>query len=220
MKKLLFFALAAAIAALSSCSGGGNKTDKKADSTKTKDSIAKTSSGTGRYKMKSGILTQTTTTMGMTMNMTVYFDDYGNKQCTETKSSMGTNNISLTLDGYQYSINLMSKTGTKTKIPKTGDNKNIDFSSLTADMMKQMKITKLGTEEVMGKTCDKYSMDDAAMSMKATYWVWNGIALKMESAVMGFKSTILTTKIDENATIPADKFEIPKDIKITDFDKK
>jgi hypothetical protein len=220
MRKLLFLAAAVAFAALTSC-GGSGKTDSKTDSTKTKDKTENTG-GNGKYKMKSGILTQTMTMMGMTQKVTVYFDDYGNKENKETEADMGMvqmDNISLTLDGYLYSIDMSRKIGTKMKIPKTS-NKDIDFNKLTEDMMKSMNITKLGTETVLGKTCDKYSMDDASLKMKIIYCVWDGIPLKMESETMGIKSTLVTTKIDENASVPADKFEIPKDVKITDFDKK
>ena len=223
MKKLLFFAAAIAFAALTSCSGGG-KTNGSTDSTKTKDSTAaKAPVSGGRYKMKSGMLEQTLTTMMMTQHVTIYFDDYGNKQSKETKSDMGMDNLSITKDGFVYDIDLIKKIGKKIKIPSTGDVKNINYSQLSEDMMKQMKITKLGTEDVLGKTCDKYSIDDAAMKMKVTNWVWNGIPLKSESEMtamgMGIKTTIITTKIDENAAVPADKFEIPAGIKLTDFGK-
>ena len=65
------------------------------------------------------------------------------------------------------------------------------------------------TEEIMGKTCDKYTMDDPALKMKSTYSVWNGIPLKSEIDMAGVKATVTTTKIEENASIPAEKFEIP-----------
>jgi hypothetical protein len=227
MKKLLLFATAVAIAALTSC-GGGGKTDSATDSTKTKDTTAKATVSSGKYKIKSGILNQTMTTMGMTMKVNIYFDDFGSKECMETKGEMDmgmggkvttANNINLIKDGYTYDINLLNKAGTKMKIPTTGPKKDVDFNNLTEDLMKQMKITKLGTEDVMGKTCDKYSMNDATTSMKGTYWVWNGIPLKTEIDIAGVKATTTTTKIDESAVILADKFEIPAGIKITDLGK-
>jgi hypothetical protein len=227
MKKLLFFAAAVAFAALTSCSGGGSK-DNATDSTKTKDGSETAATGNGKYKLKSGIIEQTSSTMGMKQNITVYFDDYGSKECTETKSEMDMgiagkikiHNISLMKDGYMYSIDMTNKSGTKTKVGSMGGKKEIDFSAMTEDMMKQMKITKLGTEVLLGKTCDKYSMDDAALGMKGTYSVWEGIPLKSEVDMAGIKATITTTKIDENATVPAEKFEVPAGIKITDMDKK
>ncbi len=222
MKKLLFFAAAIAFAALTACSGGGKKNG-STDSTKSKDSTsAKAPVGTGMYKMKSGIIEQTMTEMGMTSNITTWFDDYGNKRATETKTDMGMvkmDKMNLVKEGYDYSFDVIKKTGTKTKIPAMGDNKNINFNNLSDEMMKQMKISKLGTEVVMGKTCDKYSMDDATMKTKSTFCVWNGIPMKTEMEVMGMKVTTITNKLEENASVPADKFEIPADVKITDLGK-
>lgn len=78
-------------------------------------------------------------------------------------------------------------------------------------------LSKQGTEEVMGKTCDKYTMDDPTLKMKSTYCVWNGIALKSEINMAGIVAKVTTKKIEENASVPATKFEIPKDIKITEM---
>lgn len=225
MKKLFIFAIAIASVYLISCSGEGKKTS-SADSSKTKDSTKETTTiSKGKYKLKSGILTMVSETMGMKQNMTLYFDDYGSRESVETIGEMDMGvagkvkiqNLSITKDGYSYSIDMTNKAGTKTKIPTTGNQKDIDFSNLTDDMMKQMKISKLGTEEIMGKTCDKYLMNDPALKMKSTYSVWNGIPLKSEIDMAGIKATVTTTKIEENCTVPAEKFEIPKDIKLTEM---
>lgn len=220
MKKLFIFAIAVALISFVSCSGDGKKTG-STDSTKTGDSTKEANStNQGKYKLKSAILSMTSETMGMTQSMTMYFDDYGNKECVETTGDvmgMKVHQLSITKDGYMYSIDLTAKTGTKSKIATGGKQQDIDFNNLTDEMMKQMKITKQGTEEILGKTCDKYSMDDPAMKMKSTYSVWNGIPLKSDIDMAGITAKVTTTKIEENASIPADKFEIPKDVKITDM---
>jgi hypothetical protein len=228
MKKLFFYSFVIALSALISCSGNGKKSDSTSDSTKTKDSTAKSDNIKGKFKMKSGIITMMSETMGMKQTITMYFDDYGSKHCTETKGEidMGAlgktemHNLNFAKDGYTYSIDLTKKTGTKMKSITTGKQKDIDFSKLTDDMMKQMKITKQGTEEVLGKTCDKYFLNDPDLKMKSSYCVWNGIPLKSEIDMGGIKATVTATKIEENASIPAEKFEIPKDIKITEVNTK
>ena len=85
------------------------------------------------------------------------------------------------------------------------------------DIAKEMNIKKVGTQSFLGKTCDKYTIDFKKQQMKGSYLVWNGIALKTEMTVMGMKTTIEATKIEENPTIPADKFEVPKGIKIQNY---
>ncbi|MGD0712082.1 MAG: hypothetical protein ABR968_12995 [Bacteroidales bacterium] len=224
MKKLFIYAIVIMMSALVSCSGGGKKSGSSTDSTKIKDSIAKAASN-GMYKLKSGIVTMVTETMGMKQTITMYFDDYGNKRSNETSGEidMGAlgktemHNLSFTKDGYMYNIDLVKKTGTKVKAPTSGNHKDIDFSKLSDDMMKQMKITKQGTEVVLGKTCDKYFMDDPTLKMKSTYCVWNGIPLKSEVDMGGMKATVTATKIQENVSVPADRFEIPKGITVREI---
>ena len=225
MKKLFVFAIAIVMLALASCSGGGKKSDSTTDSTKIKDSIAKAATAKGMYKLKSGIVTMESETMGMKQTIVMYFDDYGNKKSNETKGEidMGAlgkteiDNLTFSKDGYSYNIDLVKKTGTKRKKADFGKKKDIDFSKLSDDMMKQMKITKQGTEEVLGKTCDKYAMDDPAMRMKSTYCVWNGIPLKSVMDMGGIKATVTATKVEENVSVPADKFDVPSGITITEM---
>jgi outer membrane lipoprotein-sorting protein len=157
-------------------------------------------------------------------DMSIYFDDFGNKECVETMGSMDMgmagkvqmHQMLITKDGYLYSFDMTNKTGTKTKINTGGSQKEIDFSNMTDEMMKQMKITKGGTEVLLGKSCQQYSMEDPTLKMKSTYSVWNGIPLKSEVEISGIVAKVTATKLEENATIPAEKFEIPKDVKITE----
>jgi hypothetical protein len=224
MKKLIIYAAAVAFIFFVSCSGDSKKNDSSSDSTKTKDSTEKVSSSGEKYKMKSGIITMVSETMGMKQEMIMYFEDHGNRECVETTGEMDMgmagkvkiHNLSITKDGYVYSLDLTNKTGTKTKVLTSGSHRDIDFNNLTDDMMKQMKITKEGTEVIMGKTCDKYTLNDPTLKMKSSYSVWNGLPLKSEIDMAGIKATVTTTKIEEDASIPAEKFEVPKDIKITE----
>lgn len=227
MKKILFLLTAFAFNTLISCSGDNKKINDSADSTASKNSTEKVVKTNKKYQLKSGIITMISGTMGMTQTMTLYFDDYGNKECAETmgemdmgivgKVHMPQQLLAITKDGYAYNIDMTNKSGTKTKIMPNRMQKDIDFSNLTEDMMKQMKITKQGTEVLLGRTCDKYSMYEPALKMKSSYSVWNGIPLKSEVNIAGIVAKTITTKIEENCVIPAERFEIPKDIKITEL---
>jgi hypothetical protein len=80
-----------------------------------------------------------------------------------------------------------------------------------------MSIKKEGTETLLGKTCDKFSMNYEKMKTKANYSVWKGIALKTEMDMMGMKVNMIATKLEENATIAADKFEVPAGVNIKEI---
>lgn len=227
MKNLLTILSAVLIATFVSCSGGSDKTKDQNDTTKTSDSTKSTSKNKGKYNLKSAIIDMNIETMGMVQKMTLYFDDYGAKECSETVYSMDmgmagkieTHSMMITKDGYIYNFDLTNKTGTKSKIAENtkGKTDNIDFNNLTAEMMKEMKITKEGTETVLGKTCEKYKMDNSDLGMKSSYCVWDGIPLKYEVDMEGIVAKATTTKLQENVEVPAEKFEIPKDIKITEI---
>lgn len=227
MKKLIILLSAIIIATFVACSGGSKKSNDKSDSTKAGDSTKSTSESKGKFNMKSGIIAMDIETMGIVQKMTMYFDDYGAKECNETVYNMDmgmagkieTHSMMITKDGYMYNIDLTNKTGTKSRVVPNAKGKtdNIDFNNMTADMMKEMKITKEGTETVMGKSCNKYKMDNTDLGMKSSYCVWNGIPLKYEINMEGIIAKATTTKIEENAFVPAEKFEIPKDIKITEM---
>lgn len=223
MKKFFILLFAVTVSLIIACSGGSNKKDNTNDTLNKKDTVnADSASVKGKYTLKSGIITMKIETMGMKQDMTVYFDDYGTRECTETVYAMDmgmagkieTHNMTITRDGYIYNLDLVNKTGTKTKLiyNKKGKTDNIDFNHISPDNMKELNITKEGTEQVLDKTCDKYSMSCPDLNIKATYYIWNGFSLKWETNMMGIVTKYTSTKIEENATVPAEKFEIPKDI--------
>lgn len=212
MKKTILLFVAATTLIFSSC-----KNDSKSDSAKGSDStktavVDKTPKG--KYSLKSGIVEMKSQVMGMEQKQVLFFDEYGAKECIEVTASMfgqKIHNLNINKDGYAYSVDMVKKTGTKIKIPTDAA---INFNDLGKGIAKDMNIKKVGTETVLGKTCDKYTIDYKKQQMKGYYLVWNGIALKTELTMMGMKTVVEVTKINENASIPADKFEIPKGIKI------
>jgi hypothetical protein len=226
-RNFIYILTAAAAISFSACSNDGGKEGSGADSTKTAEGSASADASVkkGKYPVKSGIVTYDTETMGMKMPTTLYFDDYGNKECTEVNAElemMGqkvkTHNVTITRDGYTYTLDMEQKTGTKMKVPTGGaDPKNMDFSSLSEEMMKQMHMAKGANENVLGKECSVFTMDNPDMKMKGTFAVWNNIPLKSNIDMGGMAIIMNASKVEENASVPADKFEIPKDIKLTEY---
>jgi hypothetical protein len=156
--------------------------------------------------------------MGMEVMQTLTFDDYGKKEATDVEMEMmgvKLHTVNLTKDGFIYNLDMVKKTGTKSPEINMA-NASIDFENLTEEMVKEMELKKLGTEEFLGKTCEKMSIDNKKMGMKGTFLVYKGVALKSETDLGSMKMNLLAEKFEENPTIPAEKFEVPADIKITE----
>ena len=170
-KHLLYTTILIAAILFSSCKSGSNGND-KADSTKDKKEAADKPGG--RFQNKAGILhLNMTMSMGdMKATITKYWTDYGKTERDETTMKMMGQNIAsntLNRDGWIYSWSTMLPGGTKMKVPSEMSADNIDWSKMSADMMKNMGVKKEGSGEVIGKTCDIYQMD--YKGMKGKYWV-------------------------------------------------
>lgn len=212
--KLITLALMASVAMLFSCK---SKTSETTSSTENlTEAVAETPKG--KYAIKSGIVQYKTEMMGMEVMQTLTFDDYGKKESTDVEMEMmgvKIHTVNLTKDGFIYNLDLVKKTGTKSPEVNIA-NASIDFENLTEEMVKEMELKKLGTEEFLGKTCEKMSIDNKKMGMKGTFLVYKGIALKSETDLGSMKMKLIGEKFEENPSIPAEKFEVPADIKITE----
>lgn len=211
MKNILFSISALIFAVvLFSCSG------KSSDSnTKTEPGASASKVSKGKYAIKSGIVEYKTSMMGMDMKQTLTFDDYGAKEATDVEMDMmgvKIHTVTITKDGFIYTLDMEKKTGTKI----SGKSPDIDFENLSQDMVKDMNLKKEGTEEYLGKTCEKMSIDYTKMKMKGTFLVYKGVALKSETDMGTTKINLVGEKFIENPEIPAQKFEVPADIKIVE----
>jgi hypothetical protein len=208
MKKLFIFLLIAMCAV--SCK---NKTTDKSKPAEVKDEARVTAvKGNGKYAIKSGIVEYKSDMMGFPATQTLYFDNYGATESTVTVMDvMGikTQTVTITKDGSVYNFDPTNKTGSKTPVMSSA---NVNFEDLSDQVVKDWNLKKEGKETLLGKECQKYSMDNQSMSMKGYYWVWKGIALKMDVDMSTAKMLMEATSIQENVNIPAEKFEIPADI--------
>jgi len=187
-----------------------------ASSTASSQSLA----GVKRYQIKSGVVEYTLsgTRKG---TETIYFDNWGMREAKFTKAEMSMmgftqkqNTLTL-LDGETtYNIDLDTKTGTKMETPMLKElaANNKDLTEAGEKMMKSMGGVKIGTEVVLGKTCNVWEI----RNMKSKTWVWKGVPLKTQVSMPSMEMTITATKFDEGAAIAADKFKIPSDVTITE----
>ena len=168
-------------------------------------SVAGVASAQNRYGIKSGILTQKSE-MGET---TIYFDNYGALEAQKMKMDFMGNSMEMTIlrkDGKTYMINVSEK-----QVQEMGGN-DINFLNLTDAVKSANKIKEAGKETILGKECTKYTMEteQMGMTMSQTVWVWQGITLKSLTDGGQFQFGNEVVKFEENATIPASTFDIPK----------
>lgn len=194
---------------------GEQKSESKVISTGSPVSVAN-SKGKGKYALKSAIVEYKTITMGIEGKQILYFDNYGEKEAYETEMSVfGFTSRTITIygDDCSYTVDLVKKTATKSS---SKDNPyNIDFERLAQEAEKEWKIQKEGSETLLGRECIKYSITNIRnSSMNGFFWVWKGIPFKTEMNMIGTKMVLEAQKIDENVSIPADKFIIPADVEI------
>lgn len=210
-KNILAFLI---LIALWSCSGSGNEKAATSDSNETA-AAESTALPKGKYEIRSGIVVYKTSMMGMDMEQTIYFNDFGAKESQETSIDvMGTktDNIVIHEGNTTYAIDLVKRTGKK--VTSANDPSTVpDLRNLSDELKKEMNFKELGNENFLGKVCKKISIDYTAMDMKGVFLVYKGVALKSEMKVGTMPVTMQAVKFDENATIPAEKFEVPPDIR-------
>jgi outer membrane lipoprotein-sorting protein len=212
--RFIIIAIVAFGIVLSACN---SKTSKQPAPAKENAPEAARETTKGKYAIKSGIVEYKTQMMGMDMKQVLTFDDYGKKEVTEMlMEMMGTkmHSVTLTRDGFVYNYDLEKKTGTKNPF-YGGGSSSIDFENLSEAMIKDMNLKKLGTEQYLGKTCQKMTIDYEKMKMKGSFLVYKGVALKMDADMGTMKMNLIGEKFVENPEIPANKFEVPADVVIT-----
>jgi len=176
--------------------------------------------GVKRYQIKSGIV-EYTLSGTRTGTETIYFDNWGMREAKYTKSEMSMmgvtqkQNTLVIIDGETtYSIDLDTKTGTKMETPMLKElaANNKDLTDAGEKMMKSMGGAKIGTEVVLGKTCDVWEIK----TMQSKTWVWKNVPLKTQVNMANMQMTMIATKFEEGASIPADKFKVSSDVTITE----
>jgi len=177
------------------------------------------------YEIKSGVITYQID--GMTKGTkTHWFDDYGRLQCTRTTSTttlMGfstkEDKLEIRTHEWVYIINMIDKTGTKAKIEAAMAPTDDMYSGLSDSEKEQfveqtkasLNVHESGTGVVLGRTC---KIMEIGQGNKV--WTYKNISLKSEVQMGTIKMTETPTSFDENASVPASKFEPPAGIQIED----
>jgi inorganic pyrophosphatase/exopolyphosphatase len=170
-----------------------------------------------RYGIESAVVKSKSAVMGQEVVTTIYFSDYGETEATETAMKiMGRNIKTFTMrkDGYFYTANLPSKEGTKIKVSSIEDYKNVNFQELTNEIKEKFGIEEKGSEQILGRDCKKYDLtySNQGQEFNATVWIWEGLSLKTELAVMGAVVVTEATEITEG-NVPKEKLDLPAGVK-------
>ncbi len=175
-----------------------------------------------KYQIKSGIIEQKIEGT-VTGTQTTYFDDYGIKEATYTKNTMkilgiskSTETLTISDKDWTIDINLDEKTGTRVSNKVIKDMLDgiaeKDYERFGEEMLKKLGGKKVGNEVILGKNCEVWEIK----KVNTTSWIYKGIALKSVVSMMGMTTNYTATSFQENVPIPAEKFQVPKGIKITD----
>jgi hypothetical protein len=210
-----------------SCTGkSGNQSTETKDSVKAVSNEQTSSSTPKKYDIKSAIVTYKTKVMGMNNSQELYFDDYGAKELSITTTEMNMMgmankkvNATLKKDGYIYTYELenivnkedkLKKEIRKTKAFSMSGGDMSAAASMSAEMKKQYEYKDEGTESIAGVTGNKFSMKMGKTKMTGV--LYKKVMLKTEMEMI----TIVADKFEENASVPAEKFELPKDYTIVE----
>jgi hypothetical protein len=216
MKKCLLFSFVLAfLFVLVSCS---DNTDEKKSTKESTTDFSK------RYGIKSGVI-EYTLSGSQEGTKTLYFDNWGMRQAEHTISilSVGgfTKNVNLLniIDGeFQYIINVDVNSGTKKRNPILKEIEELKFEKSYGEFGEQILLktgaVKIGVDKFLNKDCDIYEVKNSGTKL----WIWKWLALKSETIMGGVKINLTATKINENISVPLDKFAIPEKAALTIVD--
>lgn len=158
---------------------------------------------------------------------TLWWDDFGRLQCEVKKTStkmmgMTTNEELMTIRNRKgsYHINLIDKTGTFMSLEDeeemtealAGTSDEAELKSKAEEISKGFDAKDVGTETLLGRPCIVMEIG----KLNGKHWRYKEIPLKMEIKMGGILGNSVEEAIsfDENATVPASRFEVPADISI------
>jgi len=173
--------------------------------------------GDGPFEEKQGTVEMKMEMMGMTPTMTLYFDDYGKKQATYTMLEMmgkKMENVTLLDGGFATSWDNSTKTGTKAKADGRSGGPIELIAGLTDARKKSLNYKEIESRELLGNTASGFSIDSGGAEMKV--WHYKGVPLLIEMNASGQLMKITATRIDFDTPVPAGKFVVPADVKISD----
>jgi len=164
-----------------------------------------------KYDIKSGIVTfETETSIGkmkITGKIVVLFDDYGMKECKETYKDNALSEITFSDGKTIYLVKPEKKIAFKRGDATRGTELKCDWAEVSEKDKQLGKAKMLPARTIAGKNCEASQVGSGGTA--STFAGWKGIKLYSEVKT-GMMSTISkAVKIEENAAVPASKFQVP-----------
>jgi hypothetical protein len=164
-----------------------------------------------KYGIKSGIVTFETTMMGMKIKSVLYFDDFGIKEVDEKYKGETVESITICNGKERFTVMPQQKTTFTSGSCSRGTAYRFAWDEISKEDQ-GTKAKKLANMTIAGKDCESYSYDTG--SSVTVYAGWQNICLYLKTTSAGTDVIMQATKIEENAEIPADKFQVPPDFAI------
>jgi len=171
---------------------------------------------TKKYDIKSGIITFDYIIFAGKAKITdkkiVYFDDYGMKECREEFEGNKLTKSFFSDGKTLYTVIHATKTAFKRGDAFRGTELRFDMNELSAKEKESGKAKKLENIIVAGKTCE--SFERRGNSDRTVLAGWNHIVLLTDYDAGTMKSTTKAVSIQENVSVPPDKFMVPAGYKV------
>ena len=182
-----------------------------------------------KYSLKSGELLLFSEMAGMRTKITVVFDDYGNREATESVGyraveqdlNIKIHTRSILDHGVLTTLDLEEGTGKRFTVGEYADAGGINFATLTDSIKKTLGLELTAQKDtVLGYVCDVWSLNHPAMSLSGKYSVWNNLVMRSETMTAGVPMSTYVVKIEANKPADPAMFTIPDDIIFADEPKR
>jgi hypothetical protein len=165
-----------------------------------------------KYDIKSGIATieieSNIASMKIKMTKIVYFDDYGMKECEETYSKGKLSGILLCDGKNKYGVDPNKKTAQNMGPSSSGTGTRIDINDMgTEKDIKSGKVKVISPMTIAGQTCEVIQVSRS--KTPDIYAGWHKVMVYLKSSSSGVSTLIKAVKLEPNAAVPKEKFEIP-----------
>lgn len=173
---------------------------------------------------------------GMTTGTeTLWIADYGRTQVRESKlttKAFGFSNtdesVVITTEDTITSINLKTNTATTMANPAKGFRESMKNKSdaeieqfkkqmmgMSAQLTGEQEYKPIGTEKILGKKCEIYSM--SMMGGTSKVWTWANLPLKTETAMMGNNLLDEAVELEVGVKIPKSKLKVPAGVTVQEM---
>jgi len=165
-----------------------------------------------KYDIKSGIATlELVSTIGGTkikMTKIVYFDDYGTKECQESYSNGKLVSVLFSDGKNKIALKLASKKAQNQGSTNSGIGMRVDINDMgTKKDIESGLVKKMPPITIAGQTCEVIQV--AKGSASDIYAGWHHVLVYMKSSSSGVNTEIKAVKLEANAVVPKEKFQIP-----------